>query len=284
MDTTVLQLLEQKMDALTSAQRKVADYILKNPTEVAFMTIEQLSGLIGVSVASVMRLAYSLGYNGYAQFQKDLQEILRNRVAPPTRLEANVKKMGKSKLLVKCAELQINNIRKTVEFLSDEAIENAFSLISGATRIYVIGVRGSRVVAEYLHQGLNRLGIDCELLLPDSGRLHAVLTKISPTDLVIAISLPRYARRTVEVVRVAKQRGSRVLSIIDGYSSPIALLSDVFLPCAYESLAFQHSEIGAMFVADFLITGMATRNAKQTKLWLDELEKVVSAFDANVIK
>ena len=96
MDTTVLQRLEQKMEDLTSAQRKVADYILKNPTDVAFLTIEQLSGFIGVSVASVMRLAYTLGYTGFAQFQKDLQEILRNRVAPPTRLEVNLKKLGKA--------------------------------------------------------------------------------------------------------------------------------------------------------------------------------------------
>lgn len=102
MEVTVLQLLEEKMEAFTSTQKRVADYILKNPTEVAFLTIEQLSALIGVSVTTIMRLAYSLGYTGYTQFQKDLQEILRNRVAPPTRLEENVKKLGKNKLLIKC--------------------------------------------------------------------------------------------------------------------------------------------------------------------------------------
>lgn len=284
MEITVLQLLEQKMEDLTSAQRKVADYILKNPTDVAFLTIEQLSGHIGVSVASVMRLAYTLGFTGFAQFQKELQEILRNRVAPPTRLEANLKKLGKHKLLVECAEVQISNIRKTVEFLSDEAIEASLNLISNAKKIYVFGVRGSLTVANCLDQGLNRLGIDCELLIPDSGRLHAVLTKLSPEDLLIAVSLPRYAKRTVEAVRIAKTKGAKILSIVEGYSSPLALQSDAFLTCAYESLSFQHSEIGALFVADFLVTGMATRNSKRTKHWLEELEKTVFEMDANVIK
>jgi DNA-binding MurR/RpiR family transcriptional regulator len=284
MDATVLQRLEHKMEDLTSAQRKVADYILKNPTEVAFLTIEQLSGFIGVSVASVMRLAYTLGYTGFAQFQKDLQEILRNRVAPPTRLEVNLKKLGKHKLLVECAEVQISNIRKTVEFLSDEAVEKSLRLISEAKKIYVFGVRGSLTVANCLDQGLNRLGIDCELLIPDSGRLHAVLTKLSPDDLFIAISLPRYAKRTVEAVRLAKAKGAKIMSIVDGYSSPLALQSDAFLTCAYDSLSFQHSEIGALFVADFLVTGVASKNSKRVKKWLEELEKTVFALDANVIK
>jgi Transcriptional regulators len=284
METTVLQLLEEKMSACTAAQRKVADYILKNPTEVAFMTIEQLAGLIGVSVATVMRLAYTLGYTGYAQFQKDLQELLRNRVSPPTRLETNVKKLDKNKLLIECAENQINNIRKTVEFLTDDAIESALRLIADAKKIYVIGVRGSLTVAHYLDQGLNRQGIDCELLAPDSGRMHAILTRLSADDLVIAISLPRYSRRTLEAIRVAKSKNARIISIIDGYSSPMALLSDVFLACAFDSVAFQHSEIGAMFVADFLVTAMAIKDSKRTKRWLEELEKVTVALDSNIIK
>ena len=110
---TALQLLEQKMGLFTIAQRKVADYVLKHPTEVAFLTIDQLARLIGTSVATVMRMTYVLGYTGYSQFQKELQVMLvRSQISPPIRLEANVKKVGSSNLLLKCAELQINNIKK----------------------------------------------------------------------------------------------------------------------------------------------------------------------------
>lgn len=285
MEKPVLRLLEEKMEAFTSAQRKVADYILKNPTEVAFLTTDQLAGIVGVSVATIMRLAYALGYTGYAQFQRDLQEMLRNQVAPPpARLETNLKKMGKNKLLIECAEVQMTNIKKTVEFMSDEAIDNAFNLIFAAKKIYVIGIRGSSSVANYLNEGLNRIGVDSELLDTDSGRLQAILVKLSSEDLVIAISLPRYGKRTLEVVQVAKSKNAKILSITDGYSSPFALLSDVFLACAFESLSFHNSEIGAMFLADFLVTGVAIRNSKKTKYYLEEIEKVVTATDANILK
>lgn len=283
-ETTVLQSLEEKMEALTSAQRKVADYILKHPTEVAFLTVEQLAGFIGVSVATVMRLMYVSGYTGYAQFQKGLQEMLRNRIAPPTKLEANVKRLGKNKLLIECAKVQIANINKTAEFLSDEAIDNAVQLMLAARKIYVIGIRGSAAVATYLNEGLNRLGVDCELLIPDSARLQAILSKLSPDDLLIAISLPRYARRTVEVVQVAKSKGAKLLSLTDGYSSPLALLSDVFLVCAYESMAFHNSEIGALFVADFLVTSVAIKDSAKTKRQLEAIENVVVEIESNILK
>lgn len=261
LEKTALRSLEDNIELFTPAQKKVADYILKYPTDAAFLTIEQLAGYTGVSVATIMRLAYTVGYSGYSQFQKELQELLRKRVSPPNRLEANVKKIGTNKLLVDCAELQMENIRKTVGFLSEEKIQHAFNLIFDAKKIYVIGIRGSFPVASYLNEGLNRLGVDSELLVPETVRIQAILTRLSQNDLVIAIGLPRYAKPTVEVVRVARKKDAKIIAITDGYSSPLAANADVFLGCSFESLAFHHSEIGAMFIADYLITGVAVKEA-----------------------
>ena len=281
---TALQILQENMEILTPAQRKVADYILKYPMEAAFLTIEQLARLTSVSVATIIRLTYSLEYAGYTQFQKDLQALLRDQISPPNRLEANLKRIGKNKLLINCAELQIQNIRTTVEILSEENIDQAFNLIFESRKIFIIGIRSSLAVANYLNEGLNRLGLDCEMIVPDTGRIQAVMARLTPKDLLIAISLPRYAKRTIEVVNVARKKQAKILAITDGYSSPIALMADVFLGCAFESLAFHHSEIGAMFVADYLITGVAAKDSGKTKQQLQELEKVVGEFEANVIK
>ena len=281
---TALQILQENMEILTPAQRKVADYILKYPMEAAFLTIEQLARLTSVSVATIIRLTYSLEYAGYTQFQKDLQALLRDQISPPNRLEANLKRIGKNKLLIKCAELQIQNIRTTVEILSEENIDQAFNLIFESRKIFIIGIRSSLAVANYLNEGLNRLGLDCEMIVPDTGRIQAVMARLTPKDLLIAISLPRYAKRTIEVVNVARKKQAKILAITDGYSSPIALMADVFLGCAFESLAFHHSEIGAMFVADYLITGVAAKDSAKTKQQLEELEKVVGELEANVIK
>lgn len=280
----VLQVLEEKVDGLTFSKRKAADYILKNPTEAAFLTIEQLSGHTGVSVATIMRLAYELGYSGYSHFQKDLQEVLRNRVAPSARFGINLEKVGKNKLLLDCAETQINNIQKTVSFITDEEIEEALALITNARRVYVIGLRWSQAVANYLNDGLLRLGVDCELLVPESARMQTILANLSANDLVIGISLPRYAKRTVQVCTVAKSRGAKILAITDGYSSPLAVLADTFLSCASETLSYHLSQIGVMFVADFLITGIAMKRPKEAREELEKIEKIMQVLESNVLR
>lgn len=272
------------MDLLTMSQRKVADYILKNPTEVAFLTIDQLSRLVKTSTTTIVRLTVTLGYSGYAMFQKDLQELLRNRVTPPQRLATNIKRIGQNKLLVDCAKTQIDNITSTVSFLSDEIVDKTINLILSAKKIYVIGIRGSMSTANYLNEGLTRIIGNCELLVPDSVHLHDILLSLTADHVLIAVSLPRYAKRTVEIVQASKDRGARIVSITDGYSSPLALLSDILLPCAFSSLAFHNSEIGAMFIADFLITAIAAKDPDAAKQRLQEFEKLYAQLDSAILK
>lgn len=272
------------MDLLTISQRKVADFILKNPTDVAFVTIDQLSKLVKTSTTTIIRLTTNLGYSGYAMFQKDLQELLRNRITPPQRLATNIKRIGQNKLLVDCAKTQIDNITNTVSFLSDEIVNRTINLILSSRTVYVIGIRGSLSAANYLHEGLARIMGNCELLIPDTVHLHNTVLQLTSDHLLIAISLPRYAKRTVEVVQAAKNKGAKIISITDGYSSPIALLSDILLPCAFNSLAFHNSEIGTMFIADFIITAIAAHNPDAAKQRLQDFETLYKHLDSSMLK
>lgn len=284
MSATILNKLKLKMSEFTAAQRKVADYVIKNPAEVAFLTTEQLAALTQVSVASIMRLAYTMGYTGYAQLQKDLQDVLRDRVAPPARLDKNTSTLTKNSLLDACVQTQVANINRTAEFLSDTNIKNCFNLINKTKKIYILGVRTSHATAYYLYEGLNRLGLNCELLIPDTSRTQSVLAHMSAANLLIAISLPRYAKRTIEIANVAKKKGAKIIAITDAYSSPLAIIADEFLLCAHDSVSFHNSGIGSLFLADFLISGIASNDPKKAKASLENIESIVKDFDANAFK
>lgn len=284
MSSTILNKLKLKMSDFTVAQRKVADYVIKNPAEVAFLTTEQLAALTEVSVASIMRLAYSMGYTGYSQFQKDLQYVLKDRIAPSARFDKNTSSIEKHSLLEACVATQVGNINKTAEFLSEANIKNALSFISKAKKIYILGVRTSHATAYYLYEGLNRIGLNCELLIPDTSRTQSVLAHMSAENLLIAISLPRYARRTIEIANVARQKGAKIIAITDAYSSPLAIIADEFLLCTHDSVSFHNSGIGSLFLADFLISGIASANPKNAKTSLENIENIVKEFDANAFK
>lgn len=281
---TVLGKVERKLDELTSSQRKVAGYILNNSKEVSFFTVEHLASQTHVSVATVMRLAYSLGYSGYAEFQKELQDFILNEAAPSSRLAVNIKKLSKNKLLIQCAEKQIQNIQKTVSSVSDQQAEEAVDMILRAKKVYVLGLRTSSSAAYYLDEGLNRIGINSELLVPESSRLQALLAKISKDSLLISIGLPRYAKKTIEITQIAHDQGAQILAITDSEQSPLAQLANSYLPCSYESLAFHNTALGATFVADYLVTAVALREPEKSKEELEKIEKIVTKMKANLYK
>jgi DNA-binding MurR/RpiR family transcriptional regulator len=158
------------------------------------------------------------------------------------------------------------------------------SEIFDAKRVYSFGVRTSYSVAHYLSHGLNRLLGKCEQLEPGTGDLPEKLSMITSSDLIIAINLPRYTRQTIDVAEIAKKRNAKVIGITDGYSSPLAEFSDVILPCSFSSISFHNSVLGAIFIADYLISAVAAKQPELTENRLKEVEAILNEWDTHVIK
>ncbi|NOU92587.1 SIS domain-containing protein [Paenibacillus sp. LMG 31456] len=274
MDNPIIQ-LKNKISELTNTQRKVADYIIKNPVDVAFLTVDQLAGLVRTSTTTIMRLTFSLGYSGYTEFQKGLQEILRNRADPNTRLAANLRDTNRSDLWIRCAENHINNIQAAVDMVSAESLQKTLEMIVSANRIYCTGVRSGLPVAQCLTYGLNRLLGNCDLVHADHFEWTERVSSFNSSDLIIATSFPRYARKVFDFVKAARENNAQIISITDSYSSPLAKYSDVILPCNVSSVAFHNSITAPMFVADYIISAVAINYSEKTKHRLDKLDSIL---------
>lgn len=271
--------LKNNIAKLTATQRKVADYIIKNPMDVAFLTVDQLAGIVGTSTTTIMRLSFSLGYSGYAEFQKELQELLRNTAAPHTRLEANLKSINESNLLTRCADHAINNIQNTVDMNSEETLNKSIEWILSARRIYCASVRSGLPVAQFLTHGFNRLLGNSELILTDLTDWVDKIYSISSSDVIIATSFPRYARRTVEFVKSVKENHAQVIAITDSYASPLVKYSDIVLLCNSSSLAFHNSALSSLFLADYLVSAIAINYPEKIKNRLDRVNTVLTEMN-----
>lgn len=276
--------LQENISKLTETQKKVADYIIKNPLDVAFLTVDQLAGLVGTSTTTIMRLTFSVGYSGYTEFQKGLQEILRNRAAPQTRLEANIKEMGENNLWGRYVESQIDNIQDTINMVSPELLDQVMDKLVSADRIICTSVRSGLPVAQYLTHGLNRLLGNTQLILSDVSDWVDTLVNMSSNDVVIAVSFPRYARRIIDLTETAKKNGVQVISITDSYSSPLMKYSDIVLPCNSSSIAFHNSAVSSMFVADYLISAIAINYPERTKERLDKVNETLTNMNYHSIQ
>jgi DNA-binding MurR/RpiR family transcriptional regulator len=271
--------LQQKIGDLTETQRRVADYIIKHPLDVAFLTVDQLAGVVKTSSTTIMRLTFNLGYSGYSEFQKGLQENLRNQAAPHTRLEANIKEFEQDDLWGRHVEMQISNIQNTIDLISHETLEETQKAILSANRIVCTSVRSGTPVAQYLTHGLNRLLGNTNFVVADVSDWIDDLITMDENDLLIVVSFPRYARRIIDAARTANANGVKVIAITDSYSSPIASYSDIVLPCMASSIAFHNSTVSSIFVADYIISALAINNPEQTKKRLDQVSKILTDLE-----
>lgn len=142
--------IQSQYTRLSKGQKLIAQYILNNYDKVAFMTACKLGETVGVSESTVVRFANALGYSGYPKLQAALQELIKNKLTTVQRVEMAHDYSDDFAILNKVLKSDIDNIRSTLEEIDERAFKEASNKLLRARKIYILGMRSSFVVAQYL--------------------------------------------------------------------------------------------------------------------------------------
>ncbi len=283
MKENILNYLQENVLKVSKSQRLVADYILKNPIESTYSTIEAMAKKVGVSTTTIVRLTINLGFSGYAEFQKELRELLKKQSDPAVKLEMNLESgLIKDNLVQEIINQQTGNLKATFETLVDETILKAESLITNSRKIYVIGGRSCYGVAHYLYYNLNRVYGKCELLSDEGTTLPEKIVKMGEGDVIISLTLPRYIKNVIDVTEIAKGRGVTVIGITDGYMSPLANHADILFTSSCKSLGFHNMATSLMLIADILISVCTMNNVDNVKTNLADIKRISDTLNIHI--
>jgi len=267
------ELLVDNRVRLTPSQRRIMHYIVDNYEEAIFLTASQLAHSVGVSEATVVRLAQALGFDGYPGMQSKFREGLQNRLSTVTRLEHTVDHVRQvGDVLVKVLQEDIQNLSQTLRNLPIEVFEQAVTDIEKAKRIFVVGLRGAHAPALTLATYLRFLGKQAQLLMPGHGELWDILQGLEKTDLVIGISLPRYTSVTVEILEHARSQRTRVGAITDSPLSPLARHAHWVLTAKCQLDSFIESFTAVTSLVNALLTAISIQKPGKTLRILRERE------------
>jgi DNA-binding MurR/RpiR family transcriptional regulator len=243
--------------------------------EAAFSTVEQLAHQIQTSTTTIVRLSLYLGYTGYAEFQRELQELLKSNTRPTTKLAISFKEqIGKQNFIQKIITQEMENLSKTLDRISDDLVLQAVNILRKSKQIYVLGLRSCFSIAHFLSYNLMRIFENSLLLGEVGGVLSEQINTITKDDVLIAITMPRYIRDVVKISQIAKERGASIISITDGHLSPLADYSDILFVVECKSTGFHNSVTTAMIIAQLLIGGCTIQNMKQIKQNLLKTEQI----------
>lgn len=280
MEKDLLKTMEEGMPRFSKGQKQIAAYITAHYEKAAFMTASKLGGLVGVSESTVVRFADELGYDGYPELQKALQELVRTKLTSFQRVEVASTQISEENLLEKVLLSDAEKIYRTLEATDRTAFDRAVEKIVTARRIFIIGVRSSSYLAGFLYHNLRIIFDNVELVQADMGNeiFEHILT-VGPEDVLIAITFPRYSKRTIRAVTYAKQHGANVIALTDSVASPIAEFADEFLLSQSDMASFVDSLVAPLSIINAMIVAVSMKKKDELDARLRKLEGIWKAYD-----
>ncbi len=273
-NTDLMRMIQTKFSRLSKGQKLIAEYILKHYDKAAFMTAAKLGASVGVSESTVVRFANQLGYEGYPELQKALQELIKNKLTTAQRIELSNDFIIPNNALKGVLKSDIENIRATMEKINYEAFESTVNSILNSKKIYIVGLRSSAALADFLGFYLNLILDNVKIVSYGMSDIFEQMLTLGEGDCVIGIGFPRYAMRTVETLNYAKSRGADVVAITDRVLSPLATKADYVLIAESNMASFVDSLVAPLSVINALIIAVGLKEKDKISKTFTELEQV----------
>ncbi len=258
---------------LSKSHRRIAQYIMESHDRAANLTAGRLAESVGVSESTVVRFAVALGYAGYPQFQRALKELIRHHLTSVQRIGLTVD-VSQEDVLKRVLGTDIANIRATLGELSNESFSRTIDILGGAKHIYVLGQRASMLLSTQLAYYLDIMLENVHRVGAGMADVFDDLIRVEEGDALVAISFPRYSRKTMEAIRFAKHRGAKVIGLTDGPLSPLADISDELLIARGDMASFADSLVAPMAVINAIIVALSLRNQEKLSERLNAMEQI----------
>ncbi|MFT5220774.1 MAG: DNA-binding MurR/RpiR family transcriptional regulator [Planctomycetota bacterium] len=273
----VIERLLASFDELPAQLQLCARYIIDHPHEVGLQSMRSLASDAGVQPNSFVRLARQLGFDGYEDLRERFRDFVRggsgsspDRVAWLRQLD---RKGGSAAVVSSMAEACLDNTEKMFEQLSVTELEQAVDMMISARRVFVLGL-GLAYPLAYNFWYLARMGFDHFILSPRHGSLPSDdLIRINTDDCLLALTFQPYRSDTLAAMRLARDRGAKIIGVTDSSASALCREADLGLVAPTHTPQFFQSNAAVSALLETLCALLVVRGG-------DQANSAVEAFHA----
>lgn len=271
----LLKKIQDSYKSFSKGQKRIANYICENYDKAVSLTAAKLGSIVGVSESTVVRFATELGFKGYPQFQKALEEIVKNRLNSIQRMALTNDRVEQDHIADSILRGDYENIKQTLDELNKDEFNAAVEAICRARRIYIVGGRSSEVLARFFYYYLNYIFDNVKIVSTNSlAESMEDVHRISEADVIIGISFPRYSMDTVRVMEFSKRRGAVGIALTDSAASPMVEYAGYNLFAESNMASIADSLVAPMSVINALITALSLKNKEKVTETMRTLENI----------
>src|SRR5262245_11876742 len=276
----LLARVEASLHTFSPNDRRIADYLLVAYPRTTWGTVEEVAHAAGVSKSAVVRFATRLGYDGFQDLQRELQaDFAQLLVSPASLIEERALDSGTS-IIDQGLQRSLENLRITRDRLAatNQLATVAERLVACRGRILIVGLRKSFGLAAYLQYLLSFTRRNVTLARPDTSSFPESLIDLGDDDALLALTVRRYTRATLEAMEYARAAGAYVVTITDTVAGPASARADAVLVAASEGVLLYDSAVSIVFVIESLANSMVRLSQGESLARLKRAESVGRRF------
>jgi DNA-binding MurR/RpiR family transcriptional regulator len=253
----LLQLITNEYESLPRQLKRIASYMSQQSDRIMVDRISDIARECEVHPSAIVRFSQRFGFSGFSEMQALFREAYTHKTTPVQNYQQRIRSMIANKsqkasggdLARECIDATLSGIERLGLELDDQAFDKAVDLVVNADNIYVVGVRRSFAVADYLVYNLQHTNKRIHLVSGLGGSYREQMRSVRANDLVIAISFTPYGKETQHCLQ------AKTLIITDSNLSPLAKRANTVLlvnegsSFAFRSLSATLCLCQALFIA-----------------------------------
>lgn len=269
------QIITDHYRDLTKSEKQIADYLRKNQEESAFLSVGELAGRLGLSEATLVRFARSLGFDSYPAMRETLQENFRRRVTHSTRLRSRLDDLREAgDILEKVTVSEIDYLTQALQTVDREALRRTVSYMIERERIFVFGPGPSVSLVHMLNLRLTRFGKQVIPLTVTGRETLEPLLLMTDRDLLFAIGFFDVNPTLQIVLDNAVEKKCPVILLTDTLGSVIGDKADIILAAKRGPVSAFHSLVVPMTIINTILLEIANQNLDTVTSNLDRLDQL----------
>lgn len=261
------RLLEHKINDLSKTERMVHDYVIANPEQVIYSAIGQLSKLVNVGDATILRYVRKMGFDGFTTFKLELF-----RKFEETKDTTNLP------YIEQITNNMISTINETKQRVDEKKVDQAAQRILDSKKVFVIGQGASNITAQDTFSRLIRIGVDA-IFIQDAHLMFMYASILNKDSTLLCYTYSGETHEVIKAAEICKKNDVTIIGITNYASSAMTQLADLSLfTSGYEQNitgGVLSAKVSQIFISDILVTRCALLNQERAKEYIERTTQSV---------
>ncbi|MBL4751170.1 MAG: MurR/RpiR family transcriptional regulator [Amylibacter sp.] len=271
---TISERLQAKSDALTRAERQLADAIMENYPVSGLGSITSVAHKAGVSTPTVARLVQKLGFKGFPGFQKQLRKELEAKISGPiAKYDKWAGDAPDTHILNRFTDAVMKNIKKSLAQIDPATFDATCKLLADEQRtIYVVGGRITRALADYFFLHMQVIRPNVTHIQSISNAWPHYLLNVKKGDVIVIFDVRRYENSTLKLAEMAANKGATIILMTDQWISPISQFTDLVFSSRIVVPSAWDSSVASLLLLETILAEVQELIWPHTRSRMQELE------------